>query len=383
MRHRTPVGTGAWTTSAGTTTTGTLLQFFLTDLAQASEYRVQASIGSGFTTTVQHDFTTLSPMVATLSVSEQTRTSALMTLGIEHPAADEVDFYLRWRTPPDSGTWSEATVAAAGTTVHHRLTGLAEGQFFRAQASHDNTFPAAGTVEVDFMTTANVQPEFPSATATRQVQENSPAGTFVGDPLTATDADLDAITYSISGTDAAFFTIVALTGQIMVSAGVDLDYETTDSYSVTVTASDGNGGTDTVAVTIEILDLDEAGALGKIIIRVGRDGTSLDYGFTSGEFGTLVSGEWPGGLFDDGLARAVGEIWEDADGHWYFAYSGGLISDWLSDAEKLDNLMLTVSYYDQDDVLTGINTRQFVLGGFIVEEFGTLGLRLSPPLPSR
>ena len=36
-----------------------------------------------------------------------------------------------------------------------------------------------------------------------------------------------------------------------------LDYETKNAYSITVTVSDGNGGTDTIGVTISVTDMDE------------------------------------------------------------------------------------------------------------------------------
>ena len=35
------------------------------------------------------------------------------------------------------------------------------------------------------------------------------------------------------------------------------DHESQAEYSVTVKADDGNGGTDTIAVTIDIIDVDE------------------------------------------------------------------------------------------------------------------------------
>jgi len=96
--------------------------------------------------------------------------------------------------------------------------------------------------------------------AVREVAENSPGGTLVGAPVTATDADGDALTYALSGADA--FVIDAATGQIRVADGAVLDYETATSYTVTVSATDGKnaaGEADptidaTVNVTIDVLD---------------------------------------------------------------------------------------------------------------------------------
>ena len=103
---------------------------------------------------------------------------------------------------------------------------------------------------------ANRAPAFDSDTATRSVNENVAPGTDVGSPVTATDADNDTITYSISGSSA--FTIDSSTGQIEVAASTLINYEATASYSVTVTAADADADSDTIAVTINVGDLDDA-----------------------------------------------------------------------------------------------------------------------------
>ena len=50
---------------------------------------------------------------------------------------------------------------------------------------------------------SNASPTFISDSTTLEVAENSPAGTNVGDPVTATDDDNDTLTYTPEGTDAA------------------------------------------------------------------------------------------------------------------------------------------------------------------------------------
>ena len=93
-------------------------------------------------------------------------------------------------------------------------------------------------------------------TATRSVAENTAAGTDIGAAVAATDADSgDTLTYSLGGTDAASFDIDTATGQIKTKAA--LDYETKTSYSVTVSVSDGNDGTDSIDVTISVTDVAE------------------------------------------------------------------------------------------------------------------------------
>ena len=93
---------------------------------------------------------------------------------------------------------------------------------------------------------------------TRSVAENTAAGQNIGSAVSATDADNDTLTYSLSGTDAAAFSIVSTSGQLQTSAV--LDYETKSSYSLSVSVSDGNGGSDSIAVTINVTDIDETPA---------------------------------------------------------------------------------------------------------------------------
>ena len=80
-------------------------------------------------------------------------------------------------------------------------------------------------------------------------------GTNIGDVVAATDADSNTLTYSLGGTDKASFGITSTTGQLQTSAA--LDYETKTSYSVTVSVTDGNGGSDSITVTINVTDVNE------------------------------------------------------------------------------------------------------------------------------
>ena len=89
---------------------------------------------------------------------------------------------------------------------------------------------------------------------TRTIEEHTQSGVNIGDPVSATDPNNDTLTYSLSGTDAASFEIVSTSGQLQTKAA--LDYETKNTYRVTITVSDGSR-TDTITVTINITDIDE------------------------------------------------------------------------------------------------------------------------------
>ena len=122
---------------------------------------------------------------------------------------------------------------------------------------------------------ANSPPEFLSGLdATLDVDENTPAGVNIGDPISASDPEEatlefgDTLTYSLEGDDAASFEINSLTGQLSTKA--PLDHENprgganndNNIYAVTVKVEDSGGGTDTVAsdtqdVEITVRDINE------------------------------------------------------------------------------------------------------------------------------
>ena len=142
-------------------------------------------------------------------------------------------------------TYTDADVAGA-TTYAYQVAAVVSG----GEAAWSG--PQTATV-------ANSAPVFDANSgAMRSVPENSPPGTDVGTPAKATDAEAgDTLTYSLEGTDAAAFAIVAETGQIRTKAGVAYDHETKPGHQVTVKVEDDNGATATVAVEIAVTDVDE------------------------------------------------------------------------------------------------------------------------------
>ena len=116
----------------------------------------------------------------------------------------------------------------------------------------DQEVQSAATVLVR---AANRLPAFPSETAVRMVPEKTPPGDQIGPPVSATDADDDPLTYSITGGDAADFAFDPASGQLSTSN--PLDYETKNTYQVTVSVADGEGGSASVAVTIRVTNVKE------------------------------------------------------------------------------------------------------------------------------
>ena len=154
----------------------------------------------------------------------------------------------------------------------------------RAQTTSNwASFDDSKKIAVKGYAKTNNAPVFDSATVSRSVAENTAAGQNIGSPVTATDADTgDTLTYTLGGPDVASFGIIAASGQIRTKTGVTYDHEAKDSYSVTVTASDGIE-TATATVTISVTDVTEpptAPAAPTVTATTGST-TSLDVTWTA------------------------------------------------------------------------------------------------------
>ena len=147
------------------------------------------------------------------------------------PATGEV----RFRTAPDF----EDPGDAGGDNVYDITVTASDG---------DNSTNHAVAITV-----TNVNDNTPSFTsdASVSVAENQTAAYTA----VATDADGDALTYGLSGTDAAMFTIDPATGEVRFIAPPDFedpdDAGGNNVYDITVTASDGDNSTNhVVAITV-------------------------------------------------------------------------------------------------------------------------------------
>ena len=101
----------------------------------------------------------------------------------------------------------------------------------------------------------NVAPIITSSGAV-SFNENTPISTVLY-TATATDANNDTITYSLSGTDAAKFNINASTGAVTLKAMPN--YESQSTYNITVKATDNGAGalSSTKALSVTIVNIND------------------------------------------------------------------------------------------------------------------------------
>ena len=163
------------------------------------------------------------------------------------PETANVDLRVTVRATPRNG---RARVEADQTITYTPNDDFDESDVFTytlsdGRLSHDATV----TVEINPL---NDPPTFPAATAARTVSEEAVADDAVGAPVVASDVDNAILTYRLSAGDTSLFGIEREVGQIMVGPRTTFDVANLDTYSVTVEADDGSGGTASVEVTITV-----------------------------------------------------------------------------------------------------------------------------------
>ncbi len=268
------------------TSTGQIKVKAALDYEAKSSYSVSVGVSDGKDSDDNDDTTVDDTIAVTISVTDvaeppaapdgptvvQNTTTPKTQLDVSWAAPDMTgkpaisDYDVRYKKSSDS-TWTSHTFTGTGTST--TITGLDEGTSYDVQimATNDEGDSAWSTSGMATTQDKNVNPQFKynSLSVTREIAENSAAGANVDEVVCATDTEDDALTYSLTGTDAGKFTVVASTGQIQVGAGTTLDYESKTSYTVTVQVSDGKDSygapdseiDDTIAVTISVTDAAE------------------------------------------------------------------------------------------------------------------------------
>ena len=256
--------------------------------------------------------------------SRQPKVGAALTATLTDDDGSITD--LEWQWSSDGGRSGDAfedatsdTYTPAADDVTHLLTVTATYRDGWLAAEDDDITLAQAHTAMVAPDTDNKAPRFLDddeviTTVERAVAENTVAAMGIGDltldgavgasdPVPAgTSLPLDVLTYTLGGADAASFDINDTNGQLMTKA--DLDHETKQSYTVTVTATDPGGLSATVTVTIEVTPVNEAPVimLGGLVIS-GMSRVEYEEGGTMPV--SHLHGHRPGrghGLLDAGRA---------------------------------------------------------------------------------
>ena len=155
------------------------------------------------------------------------------------------------------------SVSVSGSLV--TITPEGAGNTTVTVTANDGEFTATQSISVS-VAAPNRAPVFTDGeSTTRSIAENTASGQNIGSAVTTTDADNDTLEYTLGGYNAASFDIDSETGHLKTKAW--LDYERKNSYTVTITVSDGSL-TDSITVTINVNNVNDAPAFAIVSIVV-------------------------------------------------------------------------------------------------------------------
>ena len=220
------------------------------------------------------------PQTVTITVdgvAERPGALAPPTVVSTDTAGDDYELKVIWYAPDDTGdgnisynveykkttepTFGNANVAITDTTA--TITDLEADTSYQVRVRATNS-AGDGPWSLSSVGSTNKEdnglPTFAETDpVTRTMLENAEPGLVVGAPVSATDTDnVLPLTYRLHGPDANSFDLQASTGQIRTKRGVVYDAETNPTLNVTVTVSDGQGGSDARAVAITVVNVPEA-----------------------------------------------------------------------------------------------------------------------------
>ena len=255
-----------------------------------------------------------SSVVTALTVAENSPAGTNVGAPVAATDPDEYDTLTYSLTGDDAAKFAidgagQITTIAGVTYDYERRSYLPEPAYSLTVRVTDISGGGAGIpvtvtlTDVDDAPAQNLPPEFHEGTSTtREVAEDSPAGTNVGKPITAYDANKDALEYiGFDGADGAAFNLDSSTGQITTKDGVTYDYAAKSSYTfmALVQESDTAEGHMTgISVTV---NLTEAAAEGQA--NGEGQGNGQDDGTGQQQSNTESANTVP--AFDAGIVTAL------------------------------------------------------------------------------
>ena len=297
----------------------------------------------------------------------------------QYTADDPNSRTITWELSGDDD--SKFRISATGTLTFGDLPDHETPGDLDTDNTYEITITATGGTETGsldvtvYVANVNEAPYFDPSQATRSVVENTGYNQNVGAPVEASDDDDgDSLTYLLGGDDASSFSIDTSTGQILTDA--DLDHETDDSYTVTVTARDLAGATSSIAVLISVTNANdqpefpatETGQrsieenksntdVGAPVAASDQDGDGLTYELTGGDTSTFTTNSRTGQL------TTVGALDSDTQATYSVTVSvrDGKDDQGGSDTAEDDSITVTITVTDVNEtpVVTGDTAPEF------------------------
>ena len=348
---------------------------------------------------------------------------------LKDPDGGETDQKWRWARSSDGETWTDI---AGATSQSRSPTTDDAGMYLRASVTYEDSFGAGKTAYamttnmVEAKTVANAAPSFkdqddndPADSATtpagiqinRTVDENAAAGSSIGKPVSASDADNDILFYELSGADADRFDIDRSSGQIKVKQKLDFEAaaSTTDAPTnncavqnacvVIVTATDPSGATnpddgvdpetDGQLVKIAIKDVNEAPEFGTAAATTLRVEEKQEAVILTGASGTdPLSTTAYEADDEDATETAVTYTVEGADQKYFNEAPGGNLAfltddDHTPDYEKKSSYSITIVATSGDDERLRRSKLDVTVNVTNAEDDGTVELSQREPRVGR
>ena len=281
------------------------------DYETATSYTLALNASDGVNTTTSELIITVDDVNEAPSLSNSLAASSFaenVSAGTTIATASATDPESQTITYSLSGTGSgNFAVDSSGNIT------LAAGLDYETATSYSLTLSASDGVNTTTNTLAisisdvNEAPSLTNSLAASSFAENVSTGTTIA-TASATDPESQTITYSLSGTGSENFSVDSA-GNITLSSA--LDYETTTSYALTLTASDGaNSTSNTINISVDdVVELSIALASSSISLNeTATSGTSVTTTSTTTDGSATVSYSLSGTGSDNFAVSSNGTI---------------------------------------------------------------------------
>ena len=254
--------TGANSSVFTISVTGIISTIGVIDFESRSFYSLTIWVGDGASTvstplTVAindiNDLPVFTNTSYTLSLKERTGASvSILQVSASDQDGDNIAYTFVGITSSDFTINSANGVIATSIVLDYERT---PSYVLNAQADDGNDGKTLSNVIVNVIDLNDETPLFNSASYNSHVTENALIGSSVM-TVTASDEDAadSALAYELSGTNSSHFTV---TSNGLIQTGRDIDFESVQGYSLTLTATDSANNTGTTVIIITVVNMND------------------------------------------------------------------------------------------------------------------------------